>query len=151
RIGPRGLGWGEVVGHPDAGVPVRDAIPSWMRKRTAQKEVCMRKGIGIVSVAIIVAALGAGSAGAASRRQLTCHGGTGFSLAVEWFNYLVGPPRPANTVRAYFTKGSGPAYLGISPGECAWADRGLAGTEPARFCMDDVLVDVYRSTYGTTR
>jgi hypothetical protein len=85
-----------------------------------------------LSLAVTILAIGAvaSSAAAQSSYPMACRGGGNI---ISYLAISQMQPGQAATFNAYtsFAKGTGPAYLGLSPGTCTWMDRGLRSGEPS--------------------
>jgi hypothetical protein len=88
----------------------------------------MRSIVRLISVfsCLLTVSMIAGSPGesrAATRYPLTCRGGDGINLKLfhntAWFN---------NTLLVTFNHAPVASSRGLSPGECAWADRPLTAS-----------------------
>jgi hypothetical protein len=74
------------------------------------------------------------TAASASARTIVCQG----SPSIPGGNYYLsnnGGIGARGLVRVGFTKASGPAAMGLSPGQCAWTDGAMTSTDPNSICQ----------------
>jgi hypothetical protein len=128
-------------------------IATYLNNKAAAVEGNHMKWTIALTIGLAVTMLGLNSASAQTRYPMTCRGGAGYYLDIyKDTSTRFGPNYPllTNQVILWFKHGTNPAHQGLlNPGECTWADRGMAQGEPVALCMTGVKLTVDLQTNST--